>query len=383
MSRHRSPEAAAGDRLAREARLLGHAVPEALGAEILSRSEVATVFRVVGPDMSSLAVKIVPGDQLDHARAVYQRIGLQAGVLPLQDSGEVEGQGYLAFPFYPGTLADRIEAGPVPAAEAGRLLRAAADSVVALHLAGLVHGDIKPANLLLSPSDQAVLADLDGSADFGAVARRVTPGFCPPEQLQGAPLAFENDVYSFAATVLCLLSGGTAWMADPHGWLAGPLAGGLAPEVTELLAAGIARDPAARRVSPQQLVAALGPASAAWPAQGGSVIEPELAVPARQVISPSAIRPGEPAQTLLPAAATATVAVAPERDELADAAQQVWGFVDLRAATTDRLALQLQPPQPSLEPELAERSVWRHPAMIASLVLAAALVLFCAIWLLL
>lgn len=373
MSRHRSTPESGTDRLEAEARLLGQAVPDALGAERLAGSDLASVFRVVGPDMSSLVVKIVPADRLSHADSVYQRLGVQSGVVPLQHTGRYEQLAYLVFPYYPQTLAERIEAGPVPAPEVGRLLRSAADALVALHLAGLVHGDIKPANFLVAPSGQAVLADLDDASQFGATPQRVTPGFCPPEQVIGAPLAFENDVYSFTATVLSLLSGGTAWMADPHGWLAGPLAGGLAPEVTELLAAGVAREPATRRVSPQQLVAALSPTVAAWPASGGTVVEPELAVPARQVISPSTIRPDEPGQSLL--AATATLTAEPDLDEVAAAAQQVWGFVDLRAATRDRLSLQLQPPQPALEPELAERSIWRHPAMIASIALSVLLVL--------
>lgn len=381
MSRHRRLDAEpAADRLELEARLLSHAVPDALGAEILSRSEIASVFRVVGPDMSSLVVKIIAPEKLPQVSQAYQRIGLQSGVVPLQHAGQDGELAFLVLPFYPQTLADRIEAGPMPAAEVGRLLRSAADAIVALHLAGLVHGDIKPANFLLSPSGQAVLADLDGASDFGAAPHRVTPGFCPPEQLQGAPLAFENDVYSFAATVLSMLSGGTGWMADPHGWLTGPLAGGLDPDLAGLLATGIARDPSARRVSPQQLIAALGPATA-WPADGsGAVVEPELAVPARQVISPSTIQPDEPSQPARPLTApTATLTTEPELDELAAAAQQVWGFVDLRATTRDRLALQLQPPQPALEPELAERSIWRHPAMIASIVLAVALVVLCLI----
>ena len=382
MSRHRQPEAGGVDRrLPAEARLLGQAVPDALGAELLARSEVASVFRVVGPDMGSLVVKIVEPDQLPRATAVYQRIGVQGGVLSLQHSGRAEQLGYLVYPYYPQTLADRIEAGPLAAPEVGRLLRAAADAVVALHLAGIVHGDIKPANLLLAPSGQAVLADLDGAADYGSTPSRVTPGFCPPEQLMGAPLSFETDVYSFTATVLSALSGGTAWMADPHGWLTGPLAGGLAPELVELLAAGIAREPGQRRVSPQQLITALGPAQAAWPADGGVVVEPELAVPARQVISPSTVRPDEPSAAL--ALADRPAAGAGESlDEVALAAQQVWGFVDLRAATMDRLALQLQPPQPELEPELAERSIWRHPAMITSLALAGALIVLVIVLLL-
>jgi len=377
MSRHRNPDPKPETaRVEAEARLLSHAVPGALGAELLARSPHAAVWRVVEPDLGSVVVKVLPAERLPQIEEVYRRLGVQGGVLSLQGSGSEAEDGFLLFPYYPQTLADRIDAGPLPAPEVGRLLRSAADSVVALHLAGLVHGDIKPANLLLAPSGQAVLGDLDSATDHGRTPERVTPGFCPPEQLMGAPLSFENDVYSFTATVLTALAGGTAWMADPAGWLAGPMAGALSPELVGLLAAGIARDPAERRVSPQQLITCLGPAAAAWPAEGNPAPAPEPVVPTRQVLSPRTIGPGEPAQPV-PAPRTGTIVA--DEDELVRAAQQVWGFIDLRATTMDRLALQLQPPPSELEPEAVEPSIWRHPAMIASLVAGSVLVLLAVV----
>jgi hypothetical protein len=384
VSRHRQPET--GQRLEREAELLSVAVPEALGAELLARSELAAVFRVIGGDLSSAVVKIVQPDRLPFVASIYAALGTQSGVLNLQASGAAGELGYLVFAFYPQTIADRIEAGPVAAAEVSRLLGPAADALVQLHRNGFVHADVKPSNLLLAPAGQAVLADLDGAAHFGTVPQRVSVGFSPPEQLTGTPLAFENDVYGFTATVISLLSGGTAWLADPTRWLESPLAAELPADAIKLLRAGIAADPSVRRLSPPQLIASLG-GDAATVAQRGSVPAADLAVPDRQVLTPVPIQPAQsvegigpnaaansPSVNALSASAAAPGAATDLGTELALAAHQVWGFVDLRAVTMDRLALQLQQQVPAAEPEVEERPIWRHPAMIASIIAAVLLV---------
>jgi len=361
--------------IATAARLLEQAVPGALGAEELAGS----VYRVVGPDQASVVVKLVPVERLARVEQLHATVGVQSGLLSLLRSGSADGLGYLVYPYYPQTLADRIENGPASPAEAATLLTAAADALVRLHLAGLVHADLKPANLLLGPSGSALLADLDGVAEYGAEPLRVTVGYCPPEQLAGRPLAFENDVYSFTALVISLLTGGTGWLADPAGWLASPLAADLPTGVIDLLRAGIAADPAARRVSPQQLVAALagGPSPAPAPA-----VQPELVVANRQVLDPVPATAGAP----LPAGVPLPEVTEPEprdrpTEQLLAAAHQTWGFVDLRAVTMDRLALQLRPPAPEPEPDPADRPIWRHPAMLVSLVLAVLLVAAGVLWL--
>lgn len=397
MSRHGVPELTDRDRLARlehESRLLAVAVPDALGAELLSRSDSACVYRVVGADLGSLVVKLVDPASLPAVTATIARIGGHAALVPLRHSGRDARRGYLVFPFYGQSLADRIDAGPVPPTELGRLLAPVADALAQLHRAGLVHADIKPANLLLTGTGEAVLADLDEVGELGSVPRRVTVGFCPPEQISGRPLAVANDTYSFTSTVLTSLTGGTGWLADPPGWLASAAASRLQSALLQALRAGIATDPAARRTDPGQLVAALAgdtvaaraaprlsdrtgrPDRTAGPSAGGSTVEPELVVAERQVLTPALLaapRPGAGPSSAGPATA-GQPAVAGQLSDLAAAAHQVWGFVDLRAATSERLALQLQEPDP--EPELApaQRPIWRHPAMIASTALAALLI---------
>ena len=297
--------------------------------------------------------------------------------------------GYLIHPYYGRTLADRIETGPIPPAELAQLLHPVAAALDQLHQAGLVHADVKPSNIMLDSAGSAVLTDLDEAAPLGTAPRRVTVGFCPPEQVSGARLAVENDTYAFAATVLTALTGSTGWMADPQGWLRSAEAqrlpattlAALPATTLAALRAALSPEPAARRTGAAQLVELLAagdpPATGDGhrPGSAGGMrteTQPELLVSERQVLSP---RIAEPEQVLPPGAVLAPTATAQAPSELATAAQQAWGFVDLRAVTQDRLPLQLREPEPEPEEQAEERSIWRSPAMIVSLALAGLLIL--------
>ncbi|MEO6700921.1 MAG: hypothetical protein ABI140_22235 [Jatrophihabitantaceae bacterium] len=396
MSRHREPDQLAGashyQQLEFEAWLLGTAVPETLGAELLARSDAATVYRVVGPDMSSLVVKILSPERLAGLRATFDRVGAHTALVPMRASGIEQPHGYAVFPFYAQTLADRIEAGAIATADLGQLLSPVADALALLHRAGIVHADVKPSNIMLTAAGNAVLADLDEAGELGSIPRRVTVGFCPPEQLTGQPLAVANDSFAFASTVLTALTGSTAWMADPAGWLASPAAGELAVPVADALRSALSVDPSARQAHPRQLAAALlaehpagHPTGRAVqhlvekPDQPGTLSQATAAMPvqqSRQVLAPvlAGAPPTDPAAGS-PVATASKAADPPPLTELVAAAQQVWGFGDLRAVTVDRLILQLQPPPAEPEEVAADRPIWRHPAMIVSMALAAVLIL--------
>jgi NAD-specific glutamate dehydrogenase/predicted ATPase/class 3 adenylate cyclase len=122
------------------------------------------------------------------------------------------------------------------------------------HDPSLVHGDVKPANLVLTAAGNVVLVDF-GIATITGVRRRAgTPGYLAPEVAAGEPLTPAADVYGLAATTVKLLTG-HAPMEGPPAWE------GIDPAEVGALARtlrrGLASDPARRPAFAGQLAARL------------------------------------------------------------------------------------------------------------------------------
>ncbi len=80
----------------------------------------------------------------------------------------------------------------------------AADQLTALHRAGLLHGDVKPANVIARPDRKGTLVDLGLAAPWregGTQARGLTPKYAAPELLTGGALGVRQEVYALAATL--------------------------------------------------------------------------------------------------------------------------------------------------------------------------------------
>jgi serine/threonine protein kinase len=123
---------------------------------------------------------------------------------------EAAGECYLVLQYVPGgSLADRVaREGPLPWQRAARYVADVAEGLREVHSSGIVHRDVKPANILWDPqADEALLTDFGISArlsDPGSAGG--TPFYMPPEALRGV-ISPAQDVYGLAASLFWLVTG--------------------------------------------------------------------------------------------------------------------------------------------------------------------------------
>jgi eukaryotic-like serine/threonine-protein kinase len=179
--------------------------------EELGRGSMGTVYRATRDDRE-VALKVMrpelASDQTFRQR--FDREGRIAASLThphlveVVDAGEIEGLPYLASRLVSGrSLAQRIEqAGPIPDAELVRILSEAATALDVIHERGLVHRDVKPANVMLDADGHAALADF-GLARGAADTVLTTPGhvsgtvdYLAPELIRGEAATPATDVYA-------------------------------------------------------------------------------------------------------------------------------------------------------------------------------------------
>lgn len=179
--------------------------------------------------------------------------------LPLVREDFFEGDQYvIAMDWIDGTdLGQLLRARGRPGLAPSSVMHWLADAARALtHLHTLdppvVHGDVKPANLVLTRGGRIVLVDFGLSSSPGARhARGGTPGYAAPELAAGEPPSRATDVYALAATAFALLTGEAPTGIRPP-W------DGVDPAQAELLEEaireGLATDPARRPGTPGELV---------------------------------------------------------------------------------------------------------------------------------
>ena len=119
------------------------------------------------------------------------------------------------------TLAQRVSArGPLPAAEVTRILREVAWALAYAHAHGVVHRDVKPANILLERgTERAMIADFgiarlaQAGGDTAVGELLGTPEFMSPEQASGSTLDGRSDLYSLGAVGYFAVSGSLPFTA--------------------------------------------------------------------------------------------------------------------------------------------------------------------------
>jgi eukaryotic-like serine/threonine-protein kinase len=261
----------------------GWSIVGELGTGATSRVYLAT--RVNNGER--LVVKIMKSGAAAAARAQYFLLEMQVlqrmrhpNVAPITDAGEAQGVLFFTMPFIEGeTMRHRLaREGAFPMAEAVRIARDLANALAHVHSHGIVHRDVKPENVLLSPNG-AVLLDF-GHARAPAIMPNSdshdtkkyivgTPNYVSPEQVAGRRVAdSRSDLYSLGCVLLEMLTGVIPFAAssaresmqrrleEPP-----PDVRTMRPDVPDELAAVVRRalmvDPAARYLSAGQMVEAL------------------------------------------------------------------------------------------------------------------------------
>jgi predicted Ser/Thr protein kinase len=148
------------------------------------------------------------------ARAVAQMS--HPNIVTVIDRGHDEGRQYIVFEYVDGEnlkqLVDR--SGPLPARRAVELGLAIADALAFAHEHGLVHRDVKPQNVLLTPDGEAKVTDFgiarsldveQGVTQTGTVLG--TSNYLSPEQASGKQVTRATDVYSLGVVLFELLTG--------------------------------------------------------------------------------------------------------------------------------------------------------------------------------
>jgi serine/threonine protein kinase len=231
----------------------------------------ATDRRLLRP----VAVKLLRPD-LARDDSIRRRFELEAraaarlshpNIVTVFDSGEDDGTPYLVMERLPGrTFAQEMAQEPVGVARALEVTRAVLSALAAAHVAGILHRDVKPGNVLLTASGMPKVADFGiakmveptDDADTSTLALSgelyATPAYLAPERRAGAPATPATDLYA-VGVMLCEAVTGTR--PAPGACLQLPDA--IPRPVRDAVARATATDPARRFASADDMLAALDP----------------------------------------------------------------------------------------------------------------------------
>ena len=185
-------------------------------------------------------------------------------IVPIHDFGEIDGTLFIDMRLVHGADAADVlsRRGPMPLPDAVAVLSQVAEALDAAHAEGVVHRDVKPSNILLTPSGFAYLVDfgiaravLDSAAGLTATGATIgTTAYMAPELFEGSAVDGRADVYALACVFYELITGeppfrGGSPLALMHAHLTVPppraaaVRPGIPPGLDDVIACGMAKHP--------------------------------------------------------------------------------------------------------------------------------------------
>lgn len=195
-------------------------------------------------------------------------------IASVYDIGEIDGRLYVAMRLIEGgDLEKLLEAGPLDPGRAVSIVGQVGAALQTAHAAGLVHLDVKPSNILLADGDVAYLIDFGvarGAGEVGLTSTGATVGtgaYMAPERFRGGDIEPSADVYALACVLYHCLTGqlpfpGATQEQIAMGHLATPppqpsqVRTLIPAAMDEVIATGLAKEPAQRYQTTTELVAA-------------------------------------------------------------------------------------------------------------------------------
>jgi beta-lactam-binding protein with PASTA domain/tRNA A-37 threonylcarbamoyl transferase component Bud32 len=231
-----------------------------------------------------VALKVLPAELSRDATFVERfRLEAQAAaslneptIVSVYDWGREQETSFIVMEYVEGhTLRDTITTGPVEPVAAARIASDIAKALGAAHRAGVVHRDVKPGNVLITPTGEVKVADFgiarangagDGLTRTGAVMGTAT--YFSPEQAQGLPVDARSDLYSLGVVLYEMVTGAVPFVGDSAVSVAyshvrepvpAPTArrADLPPALESIILTCLQKDPAARYQSADDLRADL------------------------------------------------------------------------------------------------------------------------------
>jgi hypothetical protein len=263
-------------------------------AGIIGKGGFATVYRSwqvsVGREVAVKVDNRVLLSERDQRRFVREvtaagRLSGHPHVIDVYDAGTLnDGRPYMVMEFCPaGSLADAVRRnGVMPPAQVRDIGIKIADALAAAHAAGVLHRDVKPANILVNQYGMVGLSDfglasvLASGGEQSVTREALTPAYASPESFRGEEPTSAGDVYSLAATLYDLLAGrpprfpadgGTPSIAALMSLLDEPVEDipGTPPDLMAALRRSLAADQAVRPRSAEELRDALADAPRSRP----------------------------------------------------------------------------------------------------------------------
>lgn len=143
-------------------------------------------------------------------------------IVPVYDVGEYKDFLYLVMRYLQaGTVRDILQRGPLPLADAARLIAEVASALDYAHASGIIHRDVKPSNILIDKQGHAYLTDFGmaksmmTSAEITRTGDSVgTPAYMAPEQSMGRAVSPQTDIYALGVMLYEMATGRVPFQSE-------------------------------------------------------------------------------------------------------------------------------------------------------------------------